>query len=327
MNSKEIKSLILEVYKEETLHRSRLNELRSRYQSEAKSLNEGLMDSAAFKVFSWLAGVLKKISPETFAKIDKAVKEKDKSLLDSIFNDPKVKEKEKQISNELLSEGLGNVISKIVNWIKTHKVATAYTALGLMVTIVGLIHAHGNPSEFIMLYWPRMQIGAVGGALGGGLVSGVGSLYKQLSKGSLKNVDWKDVGIDTLKGAGQGLAAGVTAAGLSGVGSSIAGAAGTATAAIPSLIKFLEKQPDGKDTFGMIYKHKNDPEYPHLKSKSDKIEQWKKWVDDPDNALEPEDLNQNKVKQYLLKFLQGNMQDDEFSRLDSFMERQGALSI
>ena len=327
MNYKEIKSLILEVYEEENLHRLRLNELRTRYQSESKALNEGFMDAAALKVFSWLAGTLKKVSPETFDKINNAVKENDRNALNTIFNDPKVKDQEKEISKELLSEGAGNIISKIVNWIKTHKVATAYTALGLMMTIMGLIHAHGNPSEFIMLYWPRMQIGGVSGALGGGLVSGVGSLYKQLSKGSLKNVDWKDVGIDTLKGSGQGLAAGLTAAGLSGVGSSIAGVVGTATTAIPSLIKFLEKQPDGKDTFGMIYKHKNDPEYPHLKSKSDKIEQWKKWLDDPDNALEPDDLNQNKVKQYLLKLLQGNIQDDEFSKLDSFIERQGSLSI
>jgi hypothetical protein len=327
MNYKDIKSLILEVYEEENLHRLRSNELRSRYQSEAKSLNEGLMDTAALKVFSWLAGMLKKVSPETFDKINKAVKEKDKDTLNAIFNDPKVKDQEKEISNELLSEGVGNVITKIVNWIKTHKVVTAYTALGLMMTIIGLIRAHGNPAEFMMLYWPKIQIGGVGGTLGGALLGATGSIYKQSSKGSLKNIDWKDVGMDTLKGAGQGLAAGITTAGLTGIGSSIAGAAGTATAAIPSLIKFLEKQPDGKNTFDMIYKHRKDPEYPHLKSKEDKIEQWKKWVDDPDNALEPEDLNQHKVKQYLLKLLQGKMKDEEFSRLDAFMERQGSVSI
>lgn len=327
MNYTEIKSLILEVYEEENLHQLRLNELRTIYQSQSNALNEGLMDTSALKVFSWLAGTLKKVSPEIFDKINNAVKEKDKDTLNTIFNDPKVKDQEKEISKELLSEGVGNIISKIVSWIKTHKVTTAYTVLGLMITIIGIIHAHGDPAEFMMLYWPRMQIGSVSGALGGGLVSGTGSLYKQLSKGSLKNVDWKEVGMDTLKGTGQGLAAGLTAGGLGGIGTSIAGAAGAATTAIPSLIKFLEKQPDGKDTFAMIYKHKNDPKYPYLKTKVDKIEQWKKWLDDPDNALEPDDLNQNKVKQYLLKLLQGNIQDDEFSKLDSFIERQGSLSI
>ena len=327
MNSKEIKNLILEVYEEESLHRSRLNELRSRYRSESKTLNEGLMDAAALKVFSWLAATLKKVSPETFEKISQAVKEKNKDALDAIFNDPKVKNQEKEISGELLTEGAGNVISKIVNWIKTHKVATAYTALGLMMTVIGLVHAHGNPSEFMMLYWPKIQRGGIGGSMGGALLKGAGSLYKQLSKGSLKNVDWKDVGIDTLKGAGQGLAAGVTAGGLGGIGTSVAGAAGAATTAIPSLIKFLEKQPDGKDTFDMIYKHRSDPEYPHLTNNTEKIEQWKKWVDNPDNALEPEDLNQKSVKSYLLKFLQGNITPEEFGRFDKFMELQGTSTI
>jgi hypothetical protein len=266
---------------------------------------------------------LKEKSPETFNRINQAVKEKDKDTLNSIFNDPRVKEKEREISNDLLEEAAGSVISKIVNWIKTHKVLTAYTILGLIMTTIGLVHAHGNPVEFMMLYWPKVQIGGVGGTLGGALVGATGSIYKQSSKGSLKNMDWKDIGIDTVKAAGQGLAAGITMGGLAGIGSSIAGAAGTATTAIPALIKFLEKQPDGKNTMDMIYKHRNDPRYPHLNKKKEQIEQWKSWIDDPENALEPESLNQNKTRMYLLKFLQGNMKDDEFDKFHAFMKYQG----
>jgi hypothetical protein len=328
MNSLEIKNLILEVYKEETTHLSNINELRKRYYEQSKSLNEGILDSLSIKIIEILVTALKKISPEMYDKIDKAVKEKNKPDLDSILNDPKVKQAEKEISGELVSEGIKDIIPNIINWIKTHKVTTGYIALGLITAIIGMMKAHGNPSEFMMLYWPKLQIGSIGGTIGGALVQGIGSLYKQkLSKGGMDKVDWKQVGKDTLKGAGQGLVAGTAASGLAGVGASIAGAAGTATAAMPSLIKFLETQPDGKDTFEMIYKHKDDSNYPYLKKIKDKIEQWKKWIDDPDNALEPDDLNQKIAKQYLLKLLQGKISDSELEKFNRFMERQGTVNI
>jgi hypothetical protein len=41
----DLKNLILEVYEEETLHSSRLRELKSKYKSEAGFLNEGVMDA------------------------------------------------------------------------------------------------------------------------------------------------------------------------------------------------------------------------------------------------------------------------------------------
>ena len=316
------------------------------YLERRQRIDEGLLKSFAEKILGWLFAKLKKISPETYDRIFGAIKEKNKEELDKTFNDPKVKDLEKTITESILSEAeaekgsAGGKLKKILDWIKENKTSlTVYTILGLITTVVGIVHA-GGISEFLIDVGPKIAGSAAAGALGGFGFGFAGDAISQAKAlGSSKNVDWKDALIAGVDSSKRGFVAGLLAGPLAGVASTlfsqfgiggVAGAklmgvaAGGAAARLPELIKYVEQLPNGTSLLKMLYSRRERA--PHLKEKKKDIENWYKWaIKDKGDGLVESDLDHSDVKVALMKLLQNKISEKEYKALKVYLTRQHGI--
>lgn len=303
---------------------------------QRKRLDEEILKSLGEKTLGWLFAKLKKISPETFEKISAAIKEKNKEELEKTFNDPKVKDKEKLISEDILSESATEKLQKIISWIKENKTSlTIYTLLGVISTVIGIIH-DGGVANFLVDIGPKIIGTTAAGAVGGfGFGFGGDAISQIKGIGSVKDVKWKDALMAGLDSSKKGFVAGLLAGPLAGVastlfsqfgigaaGSKIMGAtAGGAAARVPDLIQYIQNLPSGKKLINMLYSRRDEKSY--LKDKKQDIENWYNWtLVDKTDGLGPEDLDHPDVKVALDKLLRNSISPEEFNALKNFLDKQ-----
>lgn len=300
MKKSELKILILEAYTEYEEDRRR-------------TLNEGMLETAAQKIAVWLLRKLKKVSPETFEKINQAIQNKDKDAINAIFNDPKIKNIERTLTAGILREAKkdAGALQRILKFIKEQPVISTDIVLALIGTIIGLYFAHFDGLKFLDMIWPTMLKTISVGSVAGAGIKGSANLFKQYkTMGSPKYADWKGAAKDAAAGAGVGAMAGIAAGTLGGVGSGIAhgvgAVAGGITAKASDIVKALGKTRTGEDIFEAIYNYRNNSEFPHLQRRLKEIENWKKWIYDEGDALTPGNLEEKKYKEDLDLFLHGD---------------------
>ena len=307
------------------------------YLEQRHRIDEALVKGLVEKTLGWLFAKLKKLSPETFKKILSAVKEKNKEELEKTFNDPRVKDQEKLISESIIAESAVEKVKNILNWIKNNKTSlTVYGILGVITTVVGIIHA-GSVSDFLIDVGPKILGSTLAGAVGGFGFGFGGDVVSQIKgTGSVKNVDWKDAMIAGTDASKRGLVAGLLAGPLAGVASTlfsqfgiggVTGAkimgvtAGGTAARLPELIKYVEELPSGKKLIKMLHSRKD--KIPHLKDKKEDIENWYKWTfDDKEDGLVESDLDHSDVKVALTKLLQNTITSKEYDALKNFLDKQ-----
>ena len=295
-------------------------------------LDEGMGKEVAKKLIVWLFKKIATESPETFNKIDAAVKSKDENSLNAIFHDPNVEKEKKAIAETIIMESSGKngFLSKIWKWIKSNPKISSDIALAIIGTLISLYFADGNLATFVNMVWPVILKSVAIGGVAGGIVKGGSNVFNQYkSHGTMGKVDWADAGKDAIAGAGGGMASGFAGGMLGGAGAHVANTAGAiaggVTAKISDIIKALGESPKGETVFATIYKLRDNEKFPHLNNISSEIEKWHKWLfNDKKDALSLGDLEEEPVKTNLLKLLRGSINSSELDQIKKNFKAQHA---
>lgn len=272
MKKSELKALIREVV-EETHHERNVVLLREFFKNDLKErgLNEGVGDFVKTKmvqpIVNFLLRKLKSEDPERSEMLSKAVEEKDKETIKSLFDDPKIKSAEKEITNDVVNEYATRIseesdkpslIKSITSYIKNNPKLSTVVILALLGLIGAAVYGSGGVVPLLI----AMGKGALGaskyGAIGGAVTSAGKSIYNQTKDGG--NIKLGQLAKDTAKGA----AIGTATAALGGALTPMLGSAAKGIADLGGIVGALIKGTPGEAALGRLLTNPNIPDHDRI---------------------------------------------------------------